>query len=38
MVALPLAPLPAAVAAFAATHLLGLLTVAHIAADHRRTP
>lgn len=38
MVILPLAPLPAAVAAFAATHLLGLLTVAHIAADHRRTP
>jgi hypothetical protein len=33
-----LAPLPAAVAVFAGTHLLGLLTVAHTAADHRRVP
>ena len=33
-----LAPLPATVAVFAGTHLLGLLTVAHTAADHRRVP
>lgn len=32
----PLAPLPAVVAVLAATHLLGLLLVAHTAADHRR--
>jgi hypothetical protein len=43
IVALPLAPvpeldtLPRIVAVLALTHLLGLLTVAHTAADHRRT-
>lgn len=41
IVALPpllpaLAPLPTVVAVFAGAHLLGLLTVAHTAADHRR--
>ena len=41
IVALPallpaLAPLPAVVAVFAGAHLLGLLAVAHTAADHRR--
>jgi hypothetical protein len=29
--------LPAIVAVFAATHLAGLLAVAHTAADHRRS-
>jgi hypothetical protein len=42
IVALPLltttlAPLPTMVAVFAGAHLLGLLTVAHTAADDRRT-
>ena len=36
--ALPPDPLPTVVAILAATHLVGLLTVAHAAADPRRTP
>jgi len=35
---LPPDPLPTVVAILAATHLVGLLTVAHTAADPRRTP